>query len=129
MADFASALDAINALADESPGFIWRLVSDGGNDATALRAPVDGVEQMVNMSLWTDRDALWQYVYRTEHVDFLRRRSEWFVPGPGPYVALWWVPSGHIPTVDEAVERLEHLRDHGATPTAFTFRTFFDPPA
>jgi hypothetical protein len=75
MAGFTSMLDEINALADGSPGFVWRLVSEGANDATALRARLDGANQMVNMSVWEGRGALWGYVYRSAHLDFLRRRG------------------------------------------------------
>src|SRR5688500_2858531 len=78
MAGFTSMLEAINALADATPGFVWRLVSEGANDATALRAPLDGADQMVNMSVWQSREALWEYVYRSTHLDFLRRRGDWF---------------------------------------------------
>jgi hypothetical protein len=126
MSDFMVALDRINAVADASPGFVWRLVGEDSNDATDLRAQHGDREVMVNMSVWTDRDALRAYVYRSEHLDFLRRRTEWFDAPDGEFMVLWWVPDGHIPTVDEAIARLETLSRNGPTPEAFTFRHHFD---
>jgi hypothetical protein len=129
MTGFTSMLDAINAIADASPGFVWRLVSEGANDATALRAQVDGANHVVNMSVWESREALWEYVYRSAHLDLLRRRGAWFDKPAGNYLVLWWVLAGHIPSVDEGLDRLNVLRRHGPTPEAFTFRHYFDAPA
>ena len=126
MAGFMDALDEINAVADASPGFVWRLVSDGANDATSLRAEFGGAEQMINMSVWESADRLWDYVYRSAHLDFLRRRGEWFEPPDGPITVLWWVPAGHVPTADEGLERLAKLRADGPTADAYTFRDRFD---
>jgi hypothetical protein len=124
MAGFVSRLDAVNAVADAAPGFVWRLVSDGGNDATELRDPRLG-EQIVNLSVWESRESLWAYVYRTDHLDVLRQRADWFDLPRAAHLVLWWVPAGHIPSLDEAVARLEQLRAEGPTPAAFTFRHFF----
>lgn len=128
MVDFMSALDEINTLADGAPGFVWRLTEDGANNATGLRTALDGVEQLINMSVWQHPEALWDYVYRSGHIDFLRRRGEWFEPPDGPILVLWWIPAGQIPTIDEGTQRLEMLRRDGPTPQAFTFRQRFDPP-
>jgi hypothetical protein len=128
MAGFMSLLDEINALADGSPGFVWRLVSEGGNDATALRAPLDGGEQLINMSVWEGREALWSYVYRSAHLDVMRRRSEWFESPAGAALVLWWHPAGRIPTIEEGLARLDMLRRHGASLEAFTFRQDFPQP-
>ena len=127
MTDFMDALDEINAVADASPGFVWRLVSEGANDATSLRAEFGGAEQMVNMSVWDSPDNLWNYVYRSGHLDFLRRRGEWFESPSGPITVLWWVAAGHIPTVEEGVDRLQRLRSDGPSPDAFTFRQRYAP--
>jgi hypothetical protein len=126
MAGFVEQLDAINALADATPGFVWRLQTEDG-DATAIR-PYDDEWILMNMSVWESPEALHAYVYRTAHADVLRRRREWFARMTEAYVALWWVPAGHRPTVAEAVERLEMLRTRGPTPHAFTFRQLFPPP-
>lgn len=123
---FTSMLDTLNQVADEAPGFVWRLVDEGSNDATAIRTPL-GDDVMVNMSVWETREALWNYVYRSGHLDMLRRRAEWFELPKGPFQVMWWVPAGHIPTVEEAVERLELLRAQGPTPNAFGFRDTYRP--
>lgn len=125
LADFVAALDPINALADKSPGFVWRLQTEDGN-ATAIRA-FDDEQIMVNLSVWESIEALGDYVYRSAHIDVMRRRREWF-EHLDLYLALWWVPAGHIPTVAEAEGRLTHLRDHGPGPFAFTFRRPFPSP-
>ena len=123
VAEFMNALDEINAVADQSPGFVWRLQTDDGN-ATSVRAYEDE-SILINVSTWSSIEALSDYVYRSAHTPFLRRRAEWFQRSREVFVALWWVPAGHRPSVDEAVARLEHLRSHGPTPHAFTFRQRF----
>jgi hypothetical protein len=125
MADFVANLDRINALAESSPGFVWRLQTDEG-DATALR-PL-GEHTLVNVSVWKDTESLNQYVYRSAHVEIMRRRKEWFERMREAYVVLWWVPAGHRPTVAEAIAKLELLRAKGPTEAAFTFRHAFPPP-
>ncbi|MBN9748080.1 DUF3291 domain-containing protein [Amycolatopsis sp. A1MSW2902] len=126
MHGFTSMLDTLNEVADNAPGFVWRLVEDGGNDATSLRTSL-GDDVLVNMSVWESRDALWDYVYRSGHLDMLRRRSEWFELPKAPFQVLWWVPAGQVPTVEEAVERLELLREKGPSPSAFGFRDSYLP--
>jgi Domain of unknown function (DUF3291) len=125
LADFMAALDRINALADESPGFVWRLETEDGN-ATAIR-PFEDERLMINMSVWESIDELATFVYRSAHVDVMRRRREWF-EHMRLYMALWWVPAGHAPTTVEARERLDHLAEHGPTPFAFTFKVRFPRP-
>jgi hypothetical protein len=123
MADFVAGLDEINALADQSPGFVWRLQTEDGN-ATSVR-PYEDDRMLVNLSVWESAEALADFVYRTDHVRFLRRRREWFEPPVEAIVVLWWVPVGTTPTPAEAVARLDRLRAHGPTPHAFTFRHRF----
>lgn len=123
--DFVANLDRINALAEGSPGFIWRLKGDG-NDATSLRPLGDDV--IVNMSVWRDVESLNHYVYRTVHVEIMRRRREWFERASESHMVLWWVKAGHTPTIAEAIARLQHLREHGPSDHAFTFRHAFAPP-
>jgi uncharacterized protein DUF3291 len=127
LADFVANLDPINALADATPGFLWRLQTEEGN-ATAIR-PFPGDDLMaINMSVWESMDALAEYVYRSAHTAFLRRRSEWFERIREVYLVLWWIPAGVLPTVEEALARLDHLRTFGPTPEAFTFRQPFPHP-
>ncbi len=127
LAGFVAALEPINALADNAPGFIWRLTDDDGSDATGLR--IFGRDDMLlNMSVWRDVESLGDFVFRSMHVEIMRQRRSFFVPMTEVYTALWWVPRGVRPTVSDAEERLLRLREHGPTPLAFTFRTNFPPP-
>jgi Domain of unknown function (DUF3291) len=123
MAGFVTRLDELNALADRSPGFVWRLQTSEGN-ATYFR-PYGDDHILMNMSVWESVEALKNYVYRTVHSELLRQRHEWFSKFAGTYLALWWVPAGHIPGIDEARKRLAHLEAHGPTQFAFTFKTGF----
>jgi hypothetical protein len=125
MAEFVANLERVNALAENSPGFVWRLQTEEG-DATALRPMGDDV--IVNMSVWRDVESLNKYVYGTAHVEIMRRRKEWFQRMKEPYVVLWWVRTGHRPTVQEAIAKLERLRQAGPTEEAFTFRRAFPAP-
>ena len=124
--DFADGLVPMNSLADRSPGFVWRLQTEAG-DATAIR-PYEDDRIMVNLSVWRSLPALWDYVYVSGHLDFMRRRREWF-ERLEPYLALWWVPAGIRPSVEEAKARLALLRAGGPGPGAFTFRSPWPPPA
>jgi len=123
MAGFVARLDEINALADRSPGFVWRLQTPEGN-ATYLR-PYDDDRIIFNMSVWESIEHLKRYVYYTAHVEVLKNRQAWFEKFGGAYTALWWVPQGHQPGIDEAKKRLAHLDAHGPTPFAFTFKDSF----
>ena len=126
MAEFAASLDRINALAEESPGFVWRLQTPQGN-ATAIR-PFENENMLLNLSVWQDADSLRQFVYRSAHADILRRRREWFETMSEAIMVLWWVPRGQRPSVAEAIARLELLRRSGPHPEAFTFRQTYPPP-
>jgi hypothetical protein len=125
MSGFVSQLAEINALAERTPGFVWRLQTEDG-DATAFRAYPDDNSILINMSVWTDLESLREYVFRTAHAAVMRRRREWFERFEGVYVALWWVPVGHRPSLEEAVTRLACLQDKGATSEAFSFAHPFD---
>ena len=127
MAGFVAGLDTINALADSSPGFVWRLADGPDGDATTVR-PLDP-DVIVTMSVWDSVESLRAFSYRSAHLDYLRRRRDWFLPPDFPAsLVLWWVPAGHLPTVEEACERLERAAG-GPSPEAFTFRQVFPAPA
>jgi len=125
MAGFVANLDRINLLADSAPGFVWRLQTEEG-DATAMR-PM-GEDTLVNMSVWRDLESLRNFVYRSAHVEIMRRRKEWFGRMGQAYVVLWWVTKGHRPSLTEAAGRLELLRSKGASAEAFTFAQAFPSP-
>lgn len=125
MAGFVNRLDEINALADASPGFVWRLIVNDGN-ATYLR-PFEDRRMLLNMSVWESVEQLRHFVYQTAHKELVRQRHAWFEKLTDVYTALWWVPSGHIPSVDEAKQRLAKLEANGPTQFAFTFQSIFPP--
>ncbi len=125
LADFVANLDRINALADDAPGFIWRLQTEEG-DATALRP--FGEEFIVNLSVWEDVESLNHFVHHSAHIEIMRRRRKWFEHLRAVYMVLWWIPQGHEPSIGEAAERLARLRQHGPTAEAFTFRMAFPAP-
>ena len=131
LADFVANLEPVNALADGTPGFVWRLIGEG-NDATSVQgfaadATASGV--IVNLSVWSSVQALADFVFNGLHIEVMRRRREWFERMETAYAALWWVPAGERPTVSEAERRVAHLRSHGPTPTAFTLARPFPGPA
>ena len=123
---FYDALERVNALADASPGFVWRLTGEGG-DATDVRPSVDPL-LLMNMSVWTDAESLFDFVYRTAHTPVMARRRDWFEKFDGAFMALWWIPAGTIPTINDGLSRLWHLDRFGPTPHAFTFKLRFPPP-
>lgn len=126
LADFMAALDRINALAESSPGFVWRLQSASGNATDILVS--DDPKSLVNMSVWSSVESLFAFVYRTGHTSVMQRRREWFEKPAEAHLVLWWIPAGHIPTVEEALERLGQLRREGPTPRAFTFSRRYPAP-
>jgi Domain of unknown function (DUF3291) len=125
LADFVASLDAVNAVADQAPGFVWRLQDDGGN-ATSIQPW--GQDVIVNLSVWESLQALQDYVFRSSHVEILRRRREWFAPYGSASLVLWWVLRGHTPDLDEAKERLDLLDRVGPSADAFTIRMPYRPP-
>jgi hypothetical protein len=117
MAGFTNNLALINGLAERTPGFVWRYIDDSGN-STSTR-PYTDPRIAINLTLWESVAALERFVYQTIHKRFYGRRAEWFEHFEGPYFVMWWVPVGHRPSVQEAVERLEHLKQHGPSDQAF----------
>lgn len=126
LAEFMNNLDRINALADESPGFVWRLQSEAGN-ATDIQVG-DDARFIVNLSVWETTEALFDFVYRTAHTKIMAQRRNWFEKPTLAHQALWWVPVGHEPTVEEALAKLAVLDRLGPGPAAFTFKQRYPAP-
>ena len=124
MADFVNNTDRMNAIADESPGFVWRLTDEGTNDSYSIQA-FDDPLLLTNMSVWKDRESLFNYVYHSDHVEIFKRKKEWFSTIKAMHMVLWYIEEDHIPTLHEAKERLEHLRTHGESEYAFSFKSQF----
>ncbi len=127
MADFVNNTDRINALAGKSPGFVWSL-EERSEDEKEDRVAIFGKESLlVNMTVWEDKQSLFDFVYKSMHKDIMIRKKEWFAKMPKMHMVLWFVPVGHQPTISEGKARLEHYRAHGATGFAFNFRDEFSP--
>ena len=124
MAGFVARLDDLNALADRSPGFVWRLTSEA-EEAIAVQA-FGNPKLLINLSVWESLQALDHYVYRTAHAEALRLRHDWFEASTRASFALWWVPAGHVPEVLEAKTRFDTLWADGPSPAAFSLRQRFD---
>jgi Domain of unknown function (DUF3291) len=122
MGGFLAAADPVYRLAEDSPGFVWRLWSGAGHAVVTLADSL-----VVNVSLWESYESLHAFVYRSAHGAFVKRRAEWFLPTPQPSTALWWVAAGDRPTADEALDRLRYLRRWGPSPRAFSLRRRFGP--
>ncbi|WP_290779037.1 DUF3291 domain-containing protein [Hoeflea sp.] len=117
MAGFTNNLDRINALAERSSGFVWRLTGDG-NDATDLVFP-DEPDAIVNISVWESAAALEHFVWNTVHAKIYNHKDRWFPAFGKPYFVMWPVAVGHRPKLDEAFARLNQLTVHGNTDEAF----------
>ncbi len=126
MADFVAQLDEVNALADHRPGFVWRLQTDQGNTID-LRV-YDETAILVNMSVWTSIEALYEFTYRTIHVNVFQDRRKWFEKSDTPSLVLWWIEEGNIPSVEEGKTQLEQLRLYGPSEDAFTFKERYPKP-
>lgn len=121
MAEFVAALEPVNALAETSPGFVWRLTDDDGGSSSYVEIPgSDDPLLIINYSIWEDVESLEHFMFKSGHVAYLRRRGEWFVKTDLPTSVAWWVPVGTIPDVAEAYRKVIHLRENGPTETAFT---------
>ena len=118
MAEFMGALDAVNALAERSPGFVWRLKDDASNNATNILVSADP-HFLVNMSVWEAPGHLEHFVWNTVHKRIYQKKGNWFAPMSTPHFVTWWIPAGHTPTPQEALERLSHLTQHGPSDHAF----------
>ncbi len=122
MTDFVNNTERINALAEEHPGFVWRLKGEDSDDSYSIQA-FDSEYMLVNMSVWKDRESLFDYVYNSGHVEIFKRRKEWFQKMPKMHMVMWYIEDGHIPTLQEGKERLSHLQEHGESEFAFSFKS------
>ena len=122
MAEFMDNLDRVNELAERSPGFVWRLKGDN-NNATEFRI---GDDMAVNLSVWVSAKALEDYVFKTVHARFYRKRGEWFEKMDKPHMVLWSLEEGHLPDLAEAYERLAHYTKNGASDYAFGWAEVMD---
>lgn len=127
MAGFLSKLEEINNLAYQSPGFVWHLQIDIYNPEDLAMYGEPGI--IFNLSVWESAEALYTYVYRSQHAQMMKSRKDWFGEMDGPTYALWWLPADELPTLEEGKRRIAHLASHGPTADAFTFKEPFPNPA
>jgi hypothetical protein len=125
--EFVAVLDAVNAIAEVSPGFVWRLKADDGRSASYVEV-FDDPQVIVNLTLWTDPESLRHFTYRSGHGAYFRRRQEWFEPSQQPDMVCWWIAPGELPDVRDAVDRLERLRRDGPSDDGFPFTELRKPP-
>lgn len=126
MKEFVDNLDRVNKVAENTEGFVWRL-KDEGNNATSFN-PYNDEQVIINISVWETIEALEHFVYQTLHTDFLKRRKEWFTKYGKANMAMWWIPKGMFPSIEDSVERLDLLQNQGPSMHAFDFRKRFNPP-
>ena len=124
MADFVANIQRINAIAESDPAFLWRLVDESSDPTNPFRDP----RMLVNLSVWKSIDALKLFVYKSDHVEIMRRKKEWFQHLEAMHMVLWYVHVGHTPTLAEAKHRLDLLREIGPSAAAFHFGKVFAPP-
>lgn len=121
-AGFVDAVGAINRLAERSTGFVWRLSDESASEGRADTAEAFGDPRMIwSLSVWHCVEALRHFVMRSAHGAFLRRRSEWFAPMPGPTYVIWPSTVDARPTLADAAARLERLAAQGPSRAAFDF--------
>ena len=123
MREFEERLDPVNELAEQGPGFVWRFKEDN-NNATSITI-FDDDYWLVNMSVWQSIEDLFNFVYKSGHLQVFRKKQQWFEPAKEHNMAMWYIEDHMFPTIEQAVERLLYLRDHGDTPYAFSFRSRF----
>lgn len=122
MQDFVNNLDKINAIADNSEGFVWRLQDEDKDEAAAI---FKDDTLLINMSVWENIEALFNYTYNSGHIEVFKRKKEWFSKMKMMHMAFWYVPEGYEPTFQDAKDRLDYLNTHGDTPYAFSFKSKF----
>jgi hypothetical protein len=123
VAEFIEAVDRVNRLAECAPGFVWRLLAEHGHVTVSDKDPL----LLINLSVWRSYPLLHEFIYRSRHGHYVRRRSEWFNPIAQPSTVLWWIQAETTPTTGDGLARLAHLRRYGPTPQAFSLRVRFQP--
>ncbi|XCF04985.1 DUF3291 domain-containing protein [Tamlana crocina] len=122
MQDFVNNVDRMNVIADQSDGFVWRLKDEDKDEAAAI---FQDDSLLINMSVWENQESLFNYTYRSNHIEVFKRKKEWFSKVKMAHMAFWYVPVGYMPTFNDAKLRLDYLNAHGETPFAFTFKSKF----
>ena len=126
MKEFTDFLEPVNKLAEESPGFVWRLTDSEGRSASYIESPFKDELTAINISIWENYESLSQFVYTTVHSYFLRNKKKWFDLSGHSQFIMWWIPKGELPTLEMVKQKLEYQEKHGDTPQAFSIKQLFD---
>lgn len=127
MAGFTNRIEQVYALAENSDGFIWRLVDDEDADGiVTLRLKNESDYTLINMSVWRDIESLHKFIYKTAHAKIMAGKDQWFTPMAHAHMVMWWIADDHKPDLEEGFHKLVHLRQYGCRPDAFDFRDCFD---
>lgn len=120
VAEFMASLDRINGMGKRMPGFVWMMEGSGEPGTGNTEAKIGGDPRFVsNLTVWEDAESLEAFVWNTVHRQFYERRQDWFEVLSDMHFVMWWVEPGHRPTLDEGLERLDHLRKVGPSDHAF----------
>ena len=127
MKSFTDRVEAVNALARRSPGYVWTLEGEDGVGATRVEVFPENPNIIIQLSKWESVEALFHFAYKTAHAKLIAAKEDWFVPVPGmANLSLWWVEESHLPTIAEAKAKMVRLHRNGPTPQAFNFAAPFD---
>lgn len=124
VAGFIDNVGKINAIAERSPGYVWRWADESASigNGIAFQAVDQDIRLAISLSVWRSVEDLRHFVHKTAHGNFLRRRAEWFEPWLGPNYVVWPHSGNQPPTVAEGWLRLKQLAESGANPTAYDFK-------
>ena len=120
MKEFADHLDEIYCLAENTPGFIWRI--DGEELATELIDLGYNEKMSTTVSVWQTIQDLHKYTYESAHGKYLDRTREWYEKVEGPQLVIWDVEHDERPSFREAQHRLDHLKEHGSSDYAYGWK-------
>lgn len=109
----------VNEPAEKHPGFIWR---DSEDDHQIIQE-LWGDGYLYTLLVWKDVESLKDFLYKSPHIEFMKRGKEWVHPISMPRTVLWWIPQGHTPCVGEAHSRLELLYEQGPSYRAFDLKS------
>ncbi len=73
--EFVAFLAPVNAYAEQSPGFVWRLSTPDGLSSSYMPSLFADPMMITNLTVWTDVDSLRAFTYQTVHKYFLHSRT------------------------------------------------------
>lgn len=116
-AGFVGNVGRINALAERSPGFVWRK-KDDERDTRGYNV-IGGPKTLMTMSVWQTPQDFEHFVWNTVHKKIYQNKAQWFDQLESHSLVMWWIDEDHEPTLEEAKTRLDHLNENGDSDFAF----------